>query len=85
MYIIGCGQSIFKPISAVWLYVSVAIMTHRFGEVAEWSNVPDSKSGVGSNLPRVRIPPSPPNTPLSLLNELLKRINKLFYGLCALQ
>ncbi len=30
------------------------------GEVAEWSNVPDSKSGVGVSLPRVRIPPSPP-------------------------
>ena len=32
----------------------------RCGEVAEWSNVPDSKSGVGATLPRVRIPPSPP-------------------------
>ena len=31
-----------------------------FGEMAEWSNVPDSKSGVGSNLPWVRIPLSPP-------------------------
>src|ERR1700712_2348108 len=30
------------------------------GEVAEWSNVPDSKSGVRANVPRVRIPPSPP-------------------------
>ena len=30
------------------------------GEVAEWSNVPDSKSGVGASLPWVRIPPSPP-------------------------
>jgi hypothetical protein len=28
--------------------------------VAEWSNVPDSKSGVGASLPWVRIPPSPP-------------------------
>jgi len=28
--------------------------------VAEWSNVPDSKSGVVATLPRVRIPPSPP-------------------------
>ena len=33
-----------------------------FGEVAEWSNVPDSKSGVLSKVPRVRIPPSPPYT-----------------------
>gem|GEM_PF-1242486 len=32
----------------------------RTGEVAEWSNVPDSKSGVGANPPWVRIPPSPP-------------------------
>ena len=32
------------------------------GEVAEWSNVPDSKSGVGANPPWVRIPPSPPNS-----------------------
>jgi hypothetical protein len=31
------------------------------GEVAEWSNVLDSKSSVGATLPRVRIPPSPPN------------------------
>ena len=30
------------------------------GEVAEWSNVPDSKSGVVATLPWVRIPPSPP-------------------------
>ena len=29
------------------------------GEVAEWSNVPDSKSGVPSRVPGVRIPPSP--------------------------
>jgi len=28
--------------------------------VAEWSNVPDSKSGVVATLPRVRIPPPPP-------------------------
>jgi hypothetical protein len=34
--------------------------TQSPGEVAEWSNVPDSKSGVDANLPRVRIPPSPP-------------------------
>ncbi len=28
--------------------------------MAEWSNVPDSKSGVDASLPWVRIPPSPP-------------------------
>ena len=39
----------------------VAIIAIRFGEVAEWSNVPDSKSGVLSKVPRVRIPPSPPS------------------------
>ena len=32
----------------------------RHGEVAEWSNVPDSKSGVRVTVPWVRIPPSPP-------------------------
>jgi len=32
--------------------------------VAEWSNVPDSKSGVGATLPWVRIPPSPPEQDL---------------------
>ena len=34
----------------------------RHGEVAEWSNVPDSKSGVRVTVPWVRIPPSPPKT-----------------------
>jgi hypothetical protein len=37
-----------------------AAVQHRLGEVAEWSNVPDSKSGVAFTLPWVRIPPSPP-------------------------
>jgi signal peptidase I len=37
--------------------------THPFGEVAEWSNVPDSKSGVRVSVPWVRIPPSPPIPP----------------------
>ena len=32
--------------------------------MAEWSNVPDSKSGVGASLPWVRIPPSPPTCQL---------------------
>ena len=30
------------------------------GEMTEWTNVPDSKSGVGATPPRVRIPLSPP-------------------------
>ncbi len=44
----------------------------RLGEVAEWSNVPDSKSGVGASLPWVRIPPSPPEscfTPSDAVHE----------------
>ena len=36
------------------------------GEVAEWSNVPDSKSGVVATSPWVRIPPSPPGLVASL-------------------
>ncbi len=31
------------------------------GEVAEWSNAPHSKCGIGASLSGVRIPPSPPN------------------------
>ena len=38
--------AIFKSILPIWLYVSLAIMISRFGEVAEWSNVLDSKSSV---------------------------------------
>jgi hypothetical protein len=33
----------------------------RLGEVAEWSNAPHSKCGIGASLSGVRIPPSPPN------------------------
>ena len=40
------------------------------GEVAEWSNVPDSKSGVVATSPWVRIPPSPPED-FSKSSELL--------------
>ena len=36
----------FKSTLPIWLYVSLAIMISRFGEVAEWSNVLDSKSSV---------------------------------------
>jgi hypothetical protein len=31
------------------------------GEVAEWSNAPHSKCGIGASLSGVRIPPSPPH------------------------
>ncbi len=34
-----------------------------YGEMTEWPNVPDSKSGVGATPPRVRIPLSPPFPP----------------------
>lgn len=37
----------------------LARSTHP-GEVAEWSNAPDSKSGMRFSASRVRIPPSPP-------------------------
>jgi hypothetical protein len=37
------------------------------GEVAEWSNVPDSKSGVRVTVPWVRIPPSPPRNKIGPL------------------
>ena len=33
------------------------------GEVAEWSNAPHSKCGIGASLSGVRIPPSPPDVP----------------------
>src|ERR1700722_12038229 len=33
------------------------------GEVAEWSNAPHSKCGIGASLSGVRIPPSPPSSP----------------------
>jgi hypothetical protein len=33
------------------------------GEVAEWSNAPHSKCGIGASLSGVRIPPSPPISP----------------------
>jgi hypothetical protein len=35
------------------------------GEVAEWSNAPHSKCGIGASLSGVRIPPSPPVRSLS--------------------
>jgi hypothetical protein len=36
------------------------------GEVAEWSNAPHSKCGIGASLSGVRIPPSPPISDLSV-------------------
>ena len=40
----------------------------KHGEVAEWSIAPVSKTGVGASLPWVRIPPSPPPTPISVFS-----------------
>ena len=42
--------------------------------MAEWSNVPDSKSGVGASLPWVRIPPSPPDNTLKPALPLALRV-----------
>ena len=66
-----CWSANDDSVSAVGLYGSLAIMNSRFGEVAEWSNVPDSKSGVLSKVPRVRIPPSPPNNYATALKKIL--------------
>ncbi len=44
--------------------------------MAEWSNVPDSKSGVLSKVPRVRIPPSPPPAWLYWLLLEFKKVNR---------
>ena len=33
----------------------------QYGEVTEWLKVPVLKTGVLETVPRVRIPPSPPN------------------------
>ena len=59
----------------------------RHGEVAEWSNVPDSKSGVRVTVPWVRIPPSPPKTnkapsgPFLFLTERAGRLRALRGGI----
>ncbi len=42
-------------------------MIAPLGEVPEWSNGPDSKSGVRVSVPWVRIPPSPPFVTGSIL------------------
>ena len=41
-----------------------------------WSNAPDLKSGEGSNLPRVRIPGSPPLHFKTLRNYLYNELSK---------
>ncbi len=50
--------------------------TRNPGEVAEWSNVPDSKSGVRERLPWVRIPPSPPRLAFRSLHGASKSAPK---------
>src|SRR3546814_7640556 len=62
--------------AATWSADPQARQVH--GEVAEWLNVPDSKSGVRENVPGVRIPPSPPQNKRadSMSAFLLCRIEK---------
>ena len=54
------------------------------GEVAEWSNAPHSKCGIGASLSGVRIPPSPPvfksHPPLSHREKSLKSGNSNWAG-----
>ena len=54
------------------------------GEVAEWSNAPHSKCGIGASLSGVRIPPSPPvfksYPPLSHREKSLKNGNSNWAG-----
>src|SRR5690606_15457105 len=51
------------------------------GQVAEWSNVPDSKSGVRASVPWVRIPPCPPqNFPKQSKKDQRPRRNKHLRG-----
>ena len=40
---------------------AVRRLAWHLGEVAEWSNAPHSKCGIGASLSGVRIPPSPPS------------------------
>jgi hypothetical protein len=40
---------------------AVSNVSFRFGEMAEWLNVPDSKSGKDESSSWVQIPLSPPN------------------------
>jgi hypothetical protein len=53
------------------------------GEVAEWSNAPHSKCGIGASLSGVRIPPSPPVGILLLFaffrRPTFKTLATLFY------
>ena len=59
---IACRQPAATVCSATFAALTHATPQQRRpnGEVAEWSNVPDSKSGVRVSAPWVRIPPSPP-------------------------
>jgi hypothetical protein len=43
------------------------LLSAESGEVAEWSNAPVLKTGVGLSRPRVRIPASPPYISLKYL------------------
>jgi hypothetical protein len=47
-------------------WIGDASSSMNAGEVAEWLNVPDSKSGIRASVSRVRIPPSPPLHPFAI-------------------
>lgn len=57
-------------ITSYFIYIYGLACNHisNRGQVAEWSNVPDSKSGVRASVPWVRIPPCPPPKILKALD-----------------
>ena len=57
-----CARSSREPVSTSPENALNAAPSARAapGEVAEWSNAPHSKCGIGASLSGVRIPPSPP-------------------------
>ena len=57
-----CARSSREPVSTSPENALNATPSARAapGEVAEWSNAPHSKCGIGASLSGVRIPPSPP-------------------------
>ena len=58
----------------LWLSLLTGSRITRHGEVPERPNGPDSKSGVRSRVPRVRIPPSPPFTRTFVPHEITKAL-----------
>lgn len=62
-----CARSSREPVSTSPENTLNATPSARAapGEVAEWSNAPHSKCGIGASLSGVRIPPSPPYSVIS--------------------